>query len=279
MNTGTNTIHARSSGDNSRARALVRFNPLLFHALAAASFLEAAAARHASRLLVAVTADPDTADWVEKIWRPQREARGRELRAYIEATWPEFDWPGAYEDFCRAYGQRPARAAGLQRSALGTLERCAVESQAAAFYRAIANCADDPALRDLAAAAAGDHLQCFEFFRSRFARREGTGRVGFMAACRTVLETSRAARDIDVAGAFFSLGAHWYGTPTVSQPGYQEFLSRLAQLVSRHAGLGRVERLLFHPWFGQARPMAPSAGRGSREAVRPPQMPALKAAA
>jgi hypothetical protein len=279
MHTSTNIIQARSSVDNNRARALVRFNPLLFHALATASFLEASAPRHARRLGAAVASEPDAAHWVENVWCPRREARGRELRAYIEATWPEFDWPGAYEDFCGAYGRRPSRAAGFGRPGLGILERCAVESQAAAFYRAIAHCADDPALRELAAEAARDHAACFEFFRCWSARRAGTGRIGFIAACRAVQETSRAARDIDVAAAFFSLGAHWYGTPTVSQLGYQEFLGRMAQLVSRHAGVGRLGRLLFHPWLRRARPAEPAAGRASHEAGRPLQWPTLKAAA
>ena len=279
MNTPTNGIQARSSIENNRARALVRFNSLLFHALATASFLEASAPRHASHLAAAVARDQDAATWVDSVWRPEREARGRELREYIEAIWPEFDWPGAYEDFCNAYGQRAAQGAGLRSPRLGILERCAVESQAAAFYRAIANCADDPALRGLAAAAARDHVRCFEFFGSRFASREGSGRIGFIAAGRVVVETSRAARDIDVAAAFFSLGAHWYGAPTVSQLGYQEFISRMAQLVSRHAGLGRMGRFLFYPWLRRARPVAPSVGRSGREAIHQPQWPALKAAA
>jgi hypothetical protein len=279
MHASTNIIQARPSLNNHRARALVRFNPLLFHALATASFLEASAPRHASRLAAAVAAEPDAAHWVESVWRREREARGRELRAYIEATWPEFDWSGAYEDFCSAHGPRPGRTAGVQSPRLGSLERCAIESQAAAFYRAIARCADDPALRELAAAAAGDHVHCFEFFKSRFARRTGTGRIGLMAACRAVLETSRAARDLDVAAAFSILGAHWYGTPTVSQLGYEEFLGRMAQLILRHAGLGRVGRLVFHPWLRPPRPVAPSAGHSSRGAVRPAPWPSLKAAA
>jgi hypothetical protein len=279
MNKSTHITQARSPVDDNRARALVRFNQLLFHALATASFLEAAASHRASRLAAAAAAEPDVRAWVENVWRREREARGRELRAYIEATWPEFDWPDAYEEFCGAYDRRPGHAAGSPGAGLGTLERCAVESQAAAFYRAIANCADDPALRELARAAVGDHVHCFEFFKSRLACGAGNGRVGFMAAWRAVIETSRAARDIDVALAFFSLGAHWYGTPTVSQLGYQEFLGRMARLVSRHTSIGRMGRLLFYPWCRRARPVAPSARRGGREAARPAPWSALKAAA
>jgi hypothetical protein len=278
MQAATNVSHTRGPGDSTRVRALIRFNALLFHGLAVASFLEAAAPLSANRLARAVAADPDVASWVDGVWRPQRGACGRELRAYIEAVWPEFDWAAAYEDFCNGYGQRPGRAVGRTSPALEAVARCALESQAAVFYRAVAASADDPALRELARAAARDHGGCFEVFRSLFERCARRQPVGFAAGCRAVLESSRAARDIDVAAAFHPLAAHWYGTPTVTDLGYQEFLARMAQLIGRHAELGRFERLLFSPWLRRAVPALPpgSASRGG--GGRPAQWP-LKAAA
>jgi hypothetical protein len=272
MQTVTNIIHARQPGDSARARALVRFNAVLFHGLAAASFLEAAAPRHANRLARAVAAEPDVTSWVDRIWRPRREARGRELRAYIEATWPEFDWPAAYEDFCNVYGQRPGRAGGRTNPALEAVARCALESQGAVFYRAIANSADDPALRELARAAASDHADCFRFFRSFFERCERRQPVGFAAGCRAVLESSRTARDIDVAAAFHPLAAHWYGAPTVTELKYDEFVARTARLIRRHGELGRFERFLFSPWLRRAVPVLLPRSE-SREGERPAQWP------
>jgi len=277
MQTATNIIHARQPGDSPRVRALIRFNALLFHGLAAASFLESAAPLHANRLARAVAVDPDVASWVDRVWRPQRGARGRELRAYIEATWPEFDWAAAYEDFLNGYGQRPGRAVGCTNPALEAVARCALESQAAVFYRAIANSADDPALRELACAAASDHAGCFQFFRSFFERGARRQPVGFTAGCRAVLESSRTARDIDVAAAFHPLAAHWYGTPTVTELKYQEFVTRMARLIGRHGELGRFERLLFSPWLRRAVPALPLGGE-SREGGRAAQWP-VKAAA
>jgi hypothetical protein len=277
MQTATNIIHARQPGDSPRVRSLIRFNALLFHGLAVASFLETAAPLHANRLARAVAVEPDVASWVAVIWRPRREARGRELRAYIEATWPEFDWAAAYDDFCKAYGQRPGRAVGCTKPALEAVARCALESQAAVFYRAIANSADDPALREIARAAASDHAGCFQFFRSFFERCARRQPVGFAAGCRAVLESSRAARDIDVAAAFHPLAAHWYGTPTVTELDYQEFVARMARLIGRHGDLGRFERLLFSPWLRRAVPALPLGGE-RREGGRTAQWP-LKAAA
>ena len=271
-----NCTHARDTAERNRIRALVRFNTLLFHALATASFLESMAPGHGSKLAVAAT-EPDTSCWLAKVWEPRREARARELRAYIETVWPEFDWAGAYEQFCSARRDRLGRHVCLPQPSRWALQRCVQESQAAAFYRAIANCADDSGLRELTRAAAADHAMCFEFFRSCLAPRGAERRFGLLAACRAVLDASRAARDTDVADAFFSLAGHWYGTSTVVTLDYRDFLRRLAPLVTRYARLGRLERLLFSPWSGRTVPAGTpivTAGSGG-----PARWPTLKAAA
>ena len=277
MQAAANVTRSRSSKEENRVRALIRFNAALFHAIAAASFLEAAAHADAGRLLLTAT-DADLSGWIEGVWRRERSARARELRAYIEAVWPEFDWIGAFEGFNQDRAERPPRAVGRTTPALQCLERCALEAQAAVFYRAIRNCADDPALRELAHSAAADHFRCFGFFRSRFAVHCRQRPVRFLAGFRAVCATARAARDGDVATAFQALAGHWYGTPTVAQLGYQEFLQRMTRLVSRHAGLGLPERLLLSPWRRRAAPLVATTAR-TRAAAAPGAWAALKAAA
>lgn len=278
METTVETTHAGNTAERNRVRTLIRFNTLLFHALSTASFLEASVSDGAGRLAAGVT-DVEITGWVAKVWQPQSDTRARYLRAYVEAVWPEFDWTGAYEEFDNSLrSEHPVRRAGSANPVVAALERCAIEAQTATFYRAIANCADDPALRELARAAAADHVRCFEFVRSCFTLRAGHRRIGFLAACRIVLETSRTARDVEVATAFRSLAAHWYGTPTVLPLDYQEFLRRMMQLITRHAGLGRVERLLFNPWWRRAVPAVAMAG-GTRRPAGAERWGTLKAAA
>lgn len=278
MQAATNFAQPHVPGNTTRVRALIRFNALLFHGLAVASFLETAAPCAASRLVRAMGGDSEIANWMGGVWRSQREACGRELRAYIEATWPEFDWAAAYEGFCKVHGQSPGRAVGRTSPALEAVTRCALESQAALFYRAVAASADDPALRAIARTAARDHAGCFAFFRSLFERRKCQQAVGFAAGLRAVLASSRAARDIDVAAAFHPLAAHWYGTPTVTALGYQEFVARTAQLVVRHTELGHLERLLFSPWLRRAASPLPQGGASHEGGARPAHWP-VKAAA
>ena len=277
MQATASSTQARNAVEGNRARALIRFNTLLFHALTIASFLENSARGHHSVQAVSGTG-ADTTEWLSRVWQPRQEARARELRGYIEAVWPEFDWISAYGDFCRAREERLICPSGSTGEAGRDLQRCVVESQAAAFYRAIGNCADDRALRDLARAATADHARCFEFFRSCFSLHGSHRRVGFFAACQVVREVSRIARDTVVADAFFSLTAHWYGTPTVSQLGYQEFLRRMAPLITRHAHLGRLERLLFSPWSGRATPVAAPGGKAGNGNGMLPWAPLKRAA-
>jgi hypothetical protein len=259
QNATVTTMNQREQGARSRARAIVRFNALIFHGLAVASFLETAAPLHASRLAHVFAGHPDLRPWLDQVWGAQRTTHGRLLRDYIEATWPEFDWDAAYDEFHESYRRR-ARAGRREIVALEALGCCAREAQAAVFYRALARCADEPVLRALVHQAGRDHEEYFDRFRSIYERHERIERAGLTATCRTVLESSRAARDVDVALAFQPLARHWRGSRLIADLEYVEFLPRMVQVVDRHAALGRVERLLFRPWIQPRRvAVAPAA--------------------
>ncbi|HLF38080.1 MAG TPA: hypothetical protein VI545_00220 [Burkholderiales bacterium] len=249
MQATTTRTARRERNEQARARAIVRFNGLLFHSLAAASFLETAVPLHVNRLKQVFAARPDVMLWLEQIWWPQRAEHGRRLRDYLEATWPEFHWSAAYQEFHDSYRPRSAlegRGAGAALEALGL---CVTAAQAAVFYRALAKCADEPALRTLARQAACDHGGCFDYFSALFERCKRDERVGLVTSWRTVRAACRSARDFDASAAFEPLGRHWGGAPTVPELGYGEFQARMVQLIQRHAALGRVERLLFRPWL------------------------------
>ncbi len=239
----------RERSGQARARAIVRFNGLLFHSLAAASFLETAVPLHVNRLNQVFAGRSDVVLWLEQVWWPQRAEHGRRLRDYLEATWPEFDWNAAYQEFHDSYRPRSGLDSRGASAALEALGLCVTAAQAAVFYRALANCADEPALRALARQAACDHGGCFDYFSALFERCKRDERVGLVASWRTVRAVCRSARDFDAKMAFEPLGRHWAGAPTVPELGYGEFRARMAPLIQRHAAPGRIERLLFRPWL------------------------------
>ena len=250
--TATRTTQ-RKQGEQARARAIVRFNGLLFHSLAAASFLEAAVPLHVNRLSQVFSARPEVGLWLEQVWWPQRAEHGRRLREYLEATWPEFDWSAAYHEFYETYRPRSGLEGRGTSATLEALGLCVTAAQAAVFYRALARCADEPALRALARQAACDHGGCFDYFSALFERCKREERVGLVASWRTVRAACRSARDFDASAAFEPLGRHWGGARTVPELGYGEFRARMVPFIQRHAALGRVERLLFRPWLERER--------------------------
>jgi len=247
-------IAQRERSEQARARAMVRFNGLLFHSLAAASFLETAVPLQVNRLSRAFAARPDAGLWLEQVWWPQRAALGRRLREYLETTWPEFDWNAAYKEFYESYRRPRSGRDGREASAvLEALGLCAAAAQAAVLYRALARSADEPALRALAREAASQHAGYFAHFRALFECCKREERVGLVAGWRTVRAACRSARDFDARAAFEPLGRHWSGAPTVPGLDYGEFRARMVPLIQRHAGLGRIERLLFRPWLARER--------------------------
>ena len=267
-----NRAAQREKSEQARARAIVRFNGLLFYGLAAASFLETAVPLHASRLAQAFATRPDVGAWLEQGWSPRRAELGRRLRDFIGATWPEFDWSAAYQEFYERYrlGPMPSTAgAGLAREALSL---CVVSTQAAVFYRALARSADEPALRALARHAAEVHGASFDYARTLFERFEHYERVGMVTAWRTVQAICCSARDFDVRTAFEPLGRHWSGAPTVPGLDYGAFRARMASLIERHAALGRAERLLFRPWLERERALPESQSLQDRPGRRSPAL-------
>jgi hypothetical protein len=247
-------IAQRERSEQARARAMVRFNGLLFHCLAAASFLETAAPLHASRLARVFAMRPEVGHWLERSWCPRCTELGSRLRDFIATTWPEFDWSAAYEAFHERYRRGPALA-GLGRSAaLEALGLCVASTQAAVFYRALAHGAEEPALRALARQAAQGHGNSFDYSSALFERCARYERVGLLTAWRALHANCGAARDFDVRVAFEPLARHWRGAPTVPELAYGDFRLRMAALIERHAALGRTERLLFRPWLVRERP-------------------------
>ncbi len=253
MQAAATTTTQRNQNAQARTRALVRFNGSTFRSLAAASFLETAVPLHVNRLAQVFGAEPDVRSWLEQVWWPRRAQLGRQLREYIVATWPEFDWNAAYHEFHESYRPLSGLDGRRARFAREALALCVTEAQTALFYRALSNSADEPQLRALARSAASDHAAFFDYFRAFFERCRRIERVGFVATLRTVTAVCRSARDYDVAAAFQALDRNWSGAAIVPGIDYPEYRQRMARQIQRHAALGPIERLLFRPWLSRER--------------------------
>lgn len=240
---------------------MVRLNGMMFYSIGLASFLESTAPLDTGRLVRLAQAEgrSDVRLWLERVWLPQRAEHGRRFREYIEATWTEFEWDAAYEEFREAYEKLAAARVGPPGLALEFVARCVNETALAVFYRTLGRCADEPSLRALAVEAARDHAAWLSYFRGLYAQMGGRRRAGLVMTCRTIFAACRSAREVDVATAFHPLARHWHGGWVFPELQYAEFLGRLAELIKRHGALGPVERLLFRPWLNPPRRIEPAA--------------------
>ena len=224
---------------------LVRANGPLFYSLAAASLLEDGMPLAADRLLHFFAADRVLAQWLKAEWLPRKLARAQQLREYVETTWPEYDWAAGQEQFSAAAGgpgpQRPT-------AAHEALARCVATAQSGIYYRSLARWADDPRLRELAAAMAYEEALSFSHFRNLYDRRLRDQGFGCAAAWTTALACVRTARDNQVPRAFHAINAQCSAHAPFPVMEYPEFVARMGSVIERHGNLGTPERVLLRTW-------------------------------
>jgi hypothetical protein len=258
----------------STQHVMTRHNGLVFYGLAAASFLETAIPLHAAALLQVFTGEGEFRRWIDERWWPRKYAHGREARAYIERTWPEFDWSAAYAEFYDVYRPRACLNFGSRTAAQEALVRSVAAAQASAFYRCLGTASDDPELRRTLYRIAADESEHFTAFQRLFTKCQNGQRPGLITTYRTIVACARRARDFDVQVAYAGLGGrHWYGSVPFAEIEYPEFVQRMGDVVRRHLPLGAAQRLLFRPWWQvramqPARPATEQRPRGAPRALR-----------
>lgn len=269
----SNTLNTRRFAHRPVQLVIVRANGPLFFSLGAASLLEANAQAYAERLLHFCAEDRVFCDWITNEWLPRKTARARELRHYIETTWPEFDWAAAWDQY-RAMLEADS---GPKRptAAHEALARCVTAAESALFYRCLARWADDRRLRDMARSMASEEASSLPYFRAAFERRAKVQGFGVIAAWRTARACVRTARDTLLPIAFEVLGLQWGPNAPFAELGYPEFTARMRAVIERHGELGMPERLLLRPWKRHAR--LPTADVVAR--ARPLFRPLIQAAA
>lgn len=231
---------------------LVRANAPLFYSLNAASLLESGMTLAADRLLHFFGSDQMLGRWVSTEWLPRKMARAAQLRDYITATWPEYDWIAGQERYHSAAeadgGMGLHRPTGVHEA----LARCVATAQSGIFYRTLARWAEDPRLRELARAIAGEEAVSFGHFRSLYDQRLRVQGLGCTAAWATALACVRTTRDSQVPRAFSAINAQCAAHTPFPLLEYPEFVSRMGSVIERHGNLGTPERVLFRTW--KARP-------------------------
>lgn len=232
---------------------LVRANAPLFYSITAASLLESDMSLAADRLLHFFGSDPAFGRWVTTDWLPRKMICARQLREYVTATWPEYDWSAVREQYLAAAeadgGPGPHRPTGVHEA----LARCVATAQSSVFYRALARWAEDPRLRELARMIAQEEALSFGQFRSLYDQRLRVQGLGCTAAWATALACVRTTRDTQVPRAFSAINAQCVVNTPFPLLEYPEFITRMGAVIERHGALGAPERVLFRTWKAKPR--------------------------
>ena len=169
-------------------RERARRQPGLLHLVAAASFVEGAAAIECRRLLDWVPANDELVAWLESRWAPEEQQHGEVLRRYLAHVWPEFDHARGFEAFSRADAARQAQAGFAASPGLEMLARSVTEVGSAVFYRALQEEAAEPHLQQLASRLRRDELRHYRHFQHFFRQFDAQERVGRKRIMRTMWE-------------------------------------------------------------------------------------------
>jgi hypothetical protein len=232
---------------------LVRANGPLFYSLTAASLLESSMPLAADRMLHFFGSDAMLAQWIRAQWLPRKEARARQLREYIQSTWPEYDWFAGLEQYGVLADTQGSAAPYRPTAAHEALARCVAAAQSGVYYRSLARWADDPRLRELARAMAQEDTLSFAQFRSVYDRRLRVQGFGCTEAWTTALACVRSVRDSQVPRAFDAINSQCAAHVPFPVLEYPEFVSRMTSVIERHGNLGTPERVLLRTWRKQTR--------------------------
>ena len=162
------------------ATSAARDDENLFYLATCASFIESGADLYTGNLVNYFRDDEEVFGWRRDHWEPEELQHGEALRSYVAHAWPDFDWESAYRSFLAEYANYCKVELLAPTRALEMAARCVVETGTATNYTALARCATEPVLQDLASRIAADeinHYKHFYRFFRRYREAESVGRT------------------------------------------------------------------------------------------------------
>jgi ferritin-like protein len=149
----------------------------MFYLVAAASLMEAASDLYTQNLIDFFAGDAEVTDWLAEAWLPEELQHGRALRAYVEAAWPQFDWPGAYRRFHEEFTLICEQDGVEERHSLEMASRCVVEMGTASYYTTLSRASREPVLALLAGHILEDEVRHYKHFYRFFRKYRGSERA------------------------------------------------------------------------------------------------------
>lgn len=221
--------------------------PFLFYSCAIISFLESRVDTYVENLEPFFEADQETRQWLKDVWLPEEQAHGQMMRAYVEKSWPSFQWHAGFEEFSSLYVPQCATEKLRDSVALEALARCVTETEATMIYRCLASHSADPELSTLLTRMSTDEVRHYRMFKDVHARYESKEKNSFLTKAKTLLARSELVRDEDLALAFKPLNHHWTGEVPFPPWTYADLMKKTAAVIKDHFPFQQATRMLLHP--------------------------------
>jgi hypothetical protein len=172
-------------------------DPAILWLAIASSFIESASDVYTKNLIEYFSTDAEISDWLALQWEPEELQHGRALRAYVEAAWPRFDWPTAFNGFLEDYSKLCSVEVLGPTHALELVSRCVIETGTSTLYRAIRDATTDPVLRKVADNIQRDEIRHFKYFFNFFRRYQQADGASRWAIAKILMARVREIRNSD----------------------------------------------------------------------------------
>ncbi len=219
----------------------------LFYMLASASFIETGSDTYTRNLVAHYAAYPEVAEWLQQHWEPEELQHGRALRRYVEAVWPEFDWPAAYDSFFAEYSRLCTTEELEGDRVLELAARCVVETGTTIYYQTIHALTDEPVLADLVTRIRTDEVQHYKYFFRYFRSLQTQSHRSRLQVGRVLWDRLQEMRNSDSDVALRHVWAHRPARFDQGPDDFPRISGRIYSLVSHSLPLDQAARMLLKP--------------------------------
>jgi len=207
---------------------------IVFYIVASASFVEITSELYTQNLSDFFRDDEDIVGWIGDVWQREELGHGAQLKSYVHAAWPDFDWNAAYQRFFDEFSPEcaPTAMAASQRQELVAL--CVVETGTASLYRMLAEATHEPELSRIATSIANQEIGHYKQFLRHFLRYRSREEMSVLAILRAVSAQAAAIDGIDAYVAFKHVYLSRNPGTEFTPSAYKAFRKGCRKLSSRH---------------------------------------------
>jgi rubrerythrin len=224
-----------------------RADEFLFLTLASSSFTEIHSETYSRNLLLHFSGDAEVTEWLEHSWQKDEVQHGQALKAYVNTTWPEFNWDAAYAAFCDEYDALCTIEHLEPQRALELFARCVVETGTSTFYRALLSYTHESVLRQIIGHIMADETAHYGHFRTYFLRYNACERPGVKAILLTMWRRLRAISGEDAYIALKHVHNMRYPGNPFNAADWRTFNRSVKRRAKHHYPYGMAAKMLVKP--------------------------------